>query len=64
MKKTSFAAKDWVGRWEEKNLIAPDKNSKNIFFIKAIKYTALHQGLSNYLTAQDTHVTLTLTKHN
>ena len=26
--------------------------------------TALHQGLSKYLTAQDTHITPTLTKHN
>ena len=26
--------------------------------------TAFHQGLSKYLTAQDTHVTPTLTKHS
>ena len=26
--------------------------------------TALHGGLSKYLTALDTHVTATLTKHN
>ena len=28
------------------------------------KSTALHQGSSKYLTAQDTHITLTQTKHD
>ena len=37
---------------------------KNLRISMAIKATALHRGLSKYLTAQDTHGTPTLTKHN
>ena len=37
-----------------------------IFFMKYYWYgaTAVHQGLSKYLTAQDTHIILTSTNHS
>ena len=35
-----------------------------IIFFSSQVFTALHWGSSKYLTAQDTHITPTLTKHD